>query len=100
MNIRIEIDDKLICQAISGARLPWGKVTYWNPEGTMVLEIQDLQVSPVRTILCAAPAIEAGLLIMALDYAEHFTALIAGNSDADTGDVLIQCAAFGKLVYA
>lgn len=44
-------------------------------------------------------AIQRGLQVMAEQCPRHFAALVGENDDAETGDVLLQCALFGKIVY-
>ena len=46
-----------------------------------------------------AAAIEKGLGVMATRYARHFADIVQDNMDADTGDVFLQCALFGEVVY-
>jgi len=40
-----------------------------------------------------------GMKIMAEKYPEHFNDMISENDDSITGDVLLQCTIFGKLIY-
>lgn len=40
-----------------------------------------------------------GLQVMAEKYPKHFADVVTGNGDSTTGDVLLQCALFGELVY-
>jgi hypothetical protein len=40
-----------------------------------------------------------GLALLAEEQPRHFTALTSGDSDAETGDVLIQLAVFGHVVF-
>ena len=40
-----------------------------------------------------------GLRVMAWKYPKHFANFINDNFDADTGDVFVQCALFGELIY-
>lgn len=44
-------------------------------------------------------SIKKGITVMANLYPYHFKNMIAENGDAETGDVLLQCCVFGKLVY-
>lgn len=44
-------------------------------------------------------SIAAGIVCMATRYATHFGDMLAENGDATTGDVLLQCALFGDLIY-
>jgi hypothetical protein len=43
--------------------------------------------------------IKHGMVIMANDHAKHFDDFINENDDAITGDVLLQCCLFGKLIF-
>lgn len=40
-----------------------------------------------------------GLGVMANRYPRHFKDIVAENHDAETSDVFIQCAVFGKIVF-
>jgi len=44
-------------------------------------------------------AITRGLHLMAKEYPQHWGNFIAGNDDAETGDVFLQLCLLGKLVY-
>jgi hypothetical protein len=41
----------------------------------------------------------SGLAVCAREYPHHFRDFIADTGDANTGNVIIQCAIFGKLKY-
>lgn len=43
--------------------------------------------------------LRAGLQAMATKYPRHFCAFLEENDDAVTGDVFLQCALFGELIY-
>jgi hypothetical protein len=43
--------------------------------------------------------IRQGLQVMAEKYPHHFSNVVENNADAETGDVLIQCALFGDIIY-
>lgn len=43
--------------------------------------------------------ITEGLRVMAAKYTRHFLDLCDDSSDATTGDVLLQCVAFGDVIY-
>lgn len=45
------------------------------------------------------PAIKRGLAIMAEKYPRHWKNFAEDYADAETGDVLVQCALMGELVY-
>ena len=40
-----------------------------------------------------------GLKIMAMNYQNHFHNFISGNYDDITGDIFLQCAVFGEVIY-
>lgn len=44
-------------------------------------------------------SIREGVKIMARDYPLHFSNMFNESGDAETGDVLLQCCVFGKIVY-
>ena len=44
-------------------------------------------------------AVEMGLTVMAEKYPKHFADMVSENDDATTGDVLVQCALLGEVVY-
>ena len=52
---------------------------------------------PVYTLDKAA--VYRGIVILAAKYPHHFADLITDNSDATTGDCLIQCALFGDIIF-
>lgn len=43
--------------------------------------------------------LKAGLQILATKYPHHLNDIIRESGDATTGDVLVQCALFGEIVY-
>jgi hypothetical protein len=43
--------------------------------------------------------VRAGLQVLATKYPHHFADIVVDNSDCTTGDVLVQCALFGEIVY-
>lgn len=54
---------------------------------------------PVETYTLDYMAIQKGLEIMAEKYPSHWADFVGGNDDADTGDVFLQCALFGEVIY-
>lgn len=42
---------------------------------------------------------ESGLVIMATKYPKHFANWLSEDDDAETGDVFLQCALFGEVVF-
>ena len=54
---------------------------------------------PAKVLTLDRAAVLAGIEVMAARFPRHFANLITDNSDAETGDVLIQCALFGDIIY-
>lgn len=63
---------------------------YWD------VTIDEDDAKPIRL---DREAIERGLKLMRDKYPRHFGDALAGNEDAETGDVFLQCALLGELVY-
>jgi len=63
----------------------------------IVLETGDGDVSKEHVLDLAA--IKRGLQTMANKEPRHFANFLAGNGDADTGDVFLQCCLLGEVVY-
>lgn len=60
---------------------------------------KDESGKPIPYAVVTAEGIKKGLQVMASKYPRHFADLVSENGDADTGDVLFQCCAFGEIVY-
>lgn len=64
---------------------PGGKATNGTPiEGTLKMSI---------------PKLIEGLKVLATKYPHHFSDVINESGDATTGDVLVQCALFGEIIF-
>ena len=104
MKITIEVPDEVIERAIREARIAyWGTITRYVG-AWIVTEHEptaaDRSENPDGYRVSSASLV-AGLVLMAsgAKTARHFADLMAGTGDSVTGDVLIQCAAFGELRY-
>jgi hypothetical protein len=64
-----------------------GSLTIQDREGDMPDKILDRK------------AMMKGLSIMAKDYPHHFGDFMTENDDATTGDVFLQCALYGEVIY-
>lgn len=66
-----------------------------------VIEISDKKAGVVQglTYELSLDKLKAGLQVLADKYPHHFKDVIAETGDATTGDVLVQCALFGEIVY-
>lgn len=57
----------------------------------------DAEDAPVHTLSIAK--LLNGLQILSAKYPHHFADIIKEDSDATTGDVLVQCALLGDIIY-
>jgi hypothetical protein len=73
-------------------------VQYPMSEGGAVM-LKDIEGDDDEQWALDLPAIKRGLTIMASRYPEHYSNFRKDQSDAETGDVFIQCCIFGELVY-
>lgn len=82
--------------------------TYWNwsqliptQEGghLIITSKEGDEINGTKKWRLDREAIAKGLAIMAEKYPKHFGDVIAETEDADTGDVLLQLALFGELIY-
>lgn len=126
MKIEIEVPEKVIayalCSAFEGGirywaskcetnrgfvqtpvAKPWGDdytptyVSYPLTEGASVtIEVAEDSAKAARPL--TLEALRSGLRIMAEQYPQHFADVLNGG-DATTGDVLVQLAVFGEIVF-
>ena len=52
-----------------------------------------------KPLVLDGAAIERGLALMAQKHPKHFADFMAGNDDAITGDVFLQCCLLGSVIY-
>ena len=52
-----------------------------------------------KTFVLDGAACKRGWDVMREKYPRHYANAISENSDAETGDVFLQCALFGKLIF-
>ena len=105
----------VICAGIEGGIQYWAdimnvtapeKVTF--PEATKLLtacmnkggvvHIADVEDESEQWEL-TYEKLKAGLEVMKTKYPWHYKNITSDNADAETGDVLIQCALFGEIVF-
>lgn len=98
MKIELEISDDIIRNAIGGAAVSyWCDVGRWNRDAiVLVFKEHDAGSKPITLM---RGDFQRGLVALAAKYPHHFKDLIAETGDACTGDILIQCAAFGEERY-
>ena len=61
------------------------------------LTVTDFEEEETYTL--TLETLKKGLKVMAKKYSRHFEDFINENDDADTGDVFLQCAVFGDVIY-
>lgn len=52
-----------------------------------------------KSYTLSIPKLKKGLAVLATKYPHHFCDILKEDGDATTGDVLVQCALFGDIVY-
>jgi len=67
--------------------------------GAVVISDRLADSKPVTRVALDWPMCQRGLEVMQRDYARHFADWLAERDDAATGDVFLQCAVFGKVIY-
>jgi len=65
--------------------------------GAILIQDEEDDTAPINVL--DMEAIQRGLHIMADKYPHHMSAFLDDNEDATTGDVFVQCALFGTIVY-
>lgn len=60
--------------------------------------IRDLEDGEKAWVLTPA-SLKRGLRVMATKYPRHWADFMAEHDDAETGDVFLQCALFGEVLY-
>jgi hypothetical protein len=64
-----------------------------------VIQIEEHATGAGKSVLIDKAAIQEALQIMADKYPWHWENIVKENEDSETGDVLIQLAAFKEIVY-
>ena len=108
MDLDVQLVEDTLETAFYGGIAYWAQIKRLNVQSNVPLSELAMQKCIVITIfdkesgkeftLTREKVIE-GLKVMQKIYPEHFSDIISENSDATTGDVLVQCAIFGKIVY-
>lgn len=65
---------------------------------SVMLEVDEDQSGKEYTL--NLEALQKGMKIMAEKYPHHFSDFLADNDDSTTGDVFLQCALFGEILYS
>jgi len=99
VNINLEIDDDIIRDAVGGAAIGyWASTFRWVSRDKMMIRL--LEGDTGMEYVLAPGDFQRGVQIMLARYPRRFADLVTRNGDATTGDLLVQCAAFGEEKYA
>ena len=116
MTIKVNVTDdeanSLIVSAIEGGSNYWymiqesdmSKTKYpaeapMNGGHLMINDEVAAEGEAIDPVKIDKQRIHEALQIMADKYPKHFADIMDDNADQGTGDVLLQCAVFGKLIY-
>lgn len=112
LEISQERIEDLLCCAFEGGIGYWAQVreeggtgTYLHEKalsdaGFVTLEDSTGEGWPSQVAAhLTRETIIVGLQVMAAKYPKHFADFMEENEDAETGDVLAQCALFGEVVF-
>lgn len=70
-----------------------------NPGGALL--IRDVEDEESHGTMCLdAQTIQWGLTILSQKYPQQIADILSEQDDANTGDILLQCALFGDIIYA
>lgn len=103
----------LLCTAFEGGSNYWYLIEDFENPDNVPVEFRHVELPFVGgAVLVSVPddgdgkvyrldraAVERGLAVMAEKYPRHLLDFIEENDDADTGDVFLQCALFGEVIY-
>lgn len=101
----------LVTSAIEGGFNQWARIdigehqlgwrNYFTAKFT-VIEDSDEKAGAIKgqTYELSLDKLKSGLQVLATKYPHHFNDIVKENSDAITGDALVQCALFGDIVYS
>ena len=81
---------------------PWYACPFfWGTEGYRIQVTYDNpgEGPEVASKVITESDVQEGLRIMAAKYGRHFGDMLADNSDAETGDALLQCIVFGEIIF-
>lgn len=103
MKVLLDVPDDVLCAVVEGAHIRyWARDVRFSPSALLLVlreregDDGDAITEPIRV---DAAGFELALARMAAMAPAQFGRLIAGDWDADTGDVLVQLACFGDVKY-
>jgi hypothetical protein len=118
LDVSLEVLASTLCSGLEGGSGYWARLTEYTPPAEMTFRIDEGQifrhidypmneggavtlrdVEEGKDHRLDLPALKRGAAVMAVKYPRHFADMIGENGDATTGDILVQCAVFGDVVY-
>lgn len=96
MKINLDVPDDLIRNYVERARISYWGDAEWSDRDALVLAVTEHD-EPMRVLGPAEWA--AGLALLARSFPRQWGELVTDDGDMYTGDLLIQCAAFGEEKY-
>lgn len=88
---------KLAIESAEGNGHDFGFVNDLRP--AVKIRVTEGPVKGRAKLLLTRKKLLKGLGVMAQKYPRHYGNWLAGQDDAETGDVFIQCALFGEIVF-
>lgn len=97
-----------VCAAIEGGSNAWAEINVhkhqagWANYFTAtfkVIEENSGEAIHGQSYTLSIPKLMQGLAVLAAKYPHHFCDILKEDGDSTTGDVLVQCALFGDIVY-
>ncbi len=98
-----------VTSAIEGGSNYWASIdvgkhepgwrNYFTAKFTIIEGDEKAGAVQDKTYELTLDKLKAGLQVLADKYPHHFKDIVDETGDATTGDVLVQCALFGEIVY-
>lgn len=80
-------------------RLEYETMTTDLLNGARTLKLKDAEADKPTIYTLDLKAIKRGLEVMAEKFPTHFADVLTENDDDNTGDVFLQCALLGNVIY-
>jgi hypothetical protein len=107
-----EMIGNLLCNACEGGSNYWAESNDNNSDEVGAdyfheaplkkggfFNIKDREDEDAPEVRIDRKALNRGIEVMATKYPWHLANVLTENDDAETGDVFLQCSAFGEIVY-
>lgn len=99
-DVRITVPEEYIDNAVQCAHTFWGRL-YWRTDYWEAEVRPEIDAKPPHAARLTRDTIQRGLAWLATNgYSEAFGRIVNNEADSCDGDLLVQAAAFGEIVYA